>query len=284
MKKLYFPIYTQVSEKPIVITEKLPSKVFDYPFFNDAVPLVRSMNSNRKKIDLSAESNSVNVGSLKLKGFIFHTSHCGSTLLANMLGASKKTRIVSETEAINGLLISKVFYNLEETMLLKSLKTIIDAYLQSLGEAEQLIFKLSSWNVFFINLFQKAYPEVPWIFIDRKTEEVVQSLSKSGLGFVEWFYHPTPILQKYFLGENVQTESFEDYLSAMVEAHKNGAEKARSGKKLVVSYPSFLNEFENKILPHFSLKYSKIELLAAQEIKKYDAKSISKTRYSNLSS
>src|SRR5690606_27561632 len=95
----------------------------------------------------------------------------------------------------------------------------------SLGEAEQVVFKLTSWNVFFIELFQKAYPEVPLIFIDRKTEEVVASLLKSGRGFVEWFYHPTNLLQNYFLGEEKQFESLENYLFAMVEAHKKAAEK-----------------------------------------------------------
>lgn len=279
LKKPYFPVYTQVSQNPKAICEKLPVTVFEYPFFNDAVPLVRPMNSKRKELNLNGEPGFPNPNPLKLKGFIFHTSHCGSTLLANMLGASKKTRIVSETEAINGLLLSTVFYNLEETILLKNLKTIIASYLQPLGEAEQVFFKLTSWNVFFIQLFQKAYPEIPWIFIDRKTEEVVKSLLKSGRGFVEWFYHPTTILQNYFLGEKRQPESIEKYLLEMVEAHKNCAFKAPFGENLFLEYPSFLNEFEDKILPHFGLEYSEKELQAAQEIKKYDSKSFPKKQF-----
>lgn len=277
-KTSYFPIYTEVSKNPVMVCGKLPSEVFSYPFFNDAVSLFRERNT-RKTIGFSDESDFQNSEQLKLKGFIFHTSHCGSTLLANMLGVSKSTRIISETEAINGLLLSAVFYNLEEEVLLKNLKTIIAFYLQPLGEAEQVVFKLTSWNVFFIPLFQKAYPEVPWIFIDRKTEEVVKSLLKSGRGFVEWFYHPTTILQNYFLGEKRHTESVEKYLSEMVEAHKNCAVKAPFGKNLFLEYPSFLNEFEDKILPHFGLEYSEKELQAAQEIKKYDSKSFPKKQF-----
>jgi hypothetical protein len=166
-------------------------EVFEYPFFNDAVPVVRPMNSKRKELQLDVEPHFPNPETLKLKGFIFHTSHCGSTLLAQMLTASKKTRVVSETEAINGLLLSAVFYKMDEVELLKSLKTVISAYLQPIGIAENVVFKLTSWNVFFIELFQKVYPEIPWIFIDRKTEEVAQSLLKSGRGFVEWWHHPT---------------------------------------------------------------------------------------------
>ncbi|SRX54726.1 hypothetical protein [Aequorivita sp. CIP111184] len=281
MKKHYFPVYTQVSQKPITCFKKLPAEVFNYPFFNDAVTLLHPTNSFRKELDLNVGSNFQNSESLNLKGFIFHTSHCGSTLLANMLGVSKKTRIVSETEAINGLLLSAVFYKLEETTLLKNLKTIISDYLEPLGETEQVIFKLTSWNIFFVELFQKAYPNVPWIFIDRKTEDVVKSLYKSGRGFVEWFYHPTTVLQDYFLGNKKENVSFEKYLTAMVEAHKSFAANADFGKNKFLEYPSFIAEFESKILPHFELTYSQDELEAAKGMVKYNAKIFPKTLYNS---
>ena len=283
-KTAYFPSYTKVSETPVTIFEKLHPEVFDPPFFNDAVSIFRAKDSLRKELDLTEETISENRELLPLKGFVFHTSHCGSTLLANMFRTAKKTRVVSETEAINGLLLSAIFYNLEEKILLKSLKTIVESYLQPLGEAEQVVFKLTSWNIFFVGLFQKAYPEVPWIFIDRKTEEVVASLLKSGRGFVEWFYHPTNLLQNYFLGQEKQFESLEYYLFAMVEAHKKAAEKFRFGKNKFLEYPSFPNKFESEILPHFNLNYSEKELENAEEARKYDAKSIYKTPYSNLGS
>tara|TARA_R110002020_G_scaffold34876_2_gene105834 strand:+ start:1804 stop:2655 length:852 start_codon:yes stop_codon:yes gene_type:complete len=273
LKTAYFPIHTYVSKTPVTICEKLPAEVFGYPFFNDAIPLVRTENSLKNELDLNTENTLKNKQLLQIKGFIFHTSHCGSTLLSNMFKASKKTRVISETEAINGLLLSAVFYNLEERSLLKSLKTIMEAYLKPLGEATQVVFKLTSWNIFFIEIFKKAFPHVPWIFINRKTEEVVASLSKSGRGFVEWFHNPNNLLQNHFLGDKKQAESVEKYLLAMVEAHKRAAEKCRYGNDLFVEYPSFLNEFKSKILPHFNLKYSEMELQATEEIKKYDSKS-----------
>ncbi len=273
MKTASFPIYTEIRKNPLLVCYELPAKVFEYPFFNDGASRVRLPNSIRKELDLNSETVIESTVSLQLKGFIFHTSHCGSTLLANMLKASKKTRVVAETEAINGLLLSAVFYDLDEKTLINNLKTIIKAYLQPLDEAEQVVFKLTSWNVFFIELFQKAFPETPWVFIDRRTEEVVASLSKSGRGFVEWFYHPTVLLQNYFLGEKKQTESLEKYLLVMVEAHKNAAEKARLEQSLFLKYPSFINEIEREILPHFNLKYTSKELQTAEEIKRYDAKS-----------
>src|SRR5690606_11649574 len=69
----------------------------------------------------------------------------------------------------------------------------------------------------------------------------------------------------------------------MVEAHKNCAVKAHAEKNLFLEYPSFLYEFENKILPHFGLEYSEKEVLAAAEIKKYDAKSFQKNLFNSNS-
>jgi len=284
LKTASFPIYTEIRKNPLVVCRMLPAEVFEYPFFNDGVSKVSSTNSIRKELDLNSVTVLESKGSLQLKGFIFHISHCGSTLLANMLKASKKTRVVAETEAINGLLLSAVFYDLEEKTLINNLKTIIKAYLQPLDEEEQVVFKLTSWNIFFIELFQKAFPEIPWIFIDRRTEEVVQSLLKSGNGFVEWFYHPTNLLQNYFLDEEKQFKSLENYLFVMIEAHKKTAEKFLLGNNLFLEYPSFPNKFKSEILPHFNLNYFEIELEAAEEARKYDAKSIYKAPYSNLGS
>ncbi len=279
LKKCYFPVYTLPSENPIVVAEQLPAQVFDPPFFNDAVPMFRAQKSISKRFDFNSILSLTNEVSLPLKGFIFHTSHCGSTLLANMLGASQKTRIISETEAINGLLLSAIFYEMDRILLAQHLNAIITAYLQPLGEAEQVLFKLSSWNIFFIDLYQEAFPNVPWIFIDRNTEEVVQSLIKTGGGFAAWYYHPTTLLRDYFLGGNIKEDSIEKYLSAMVEAHKKYAENAHFGQKIVATYPSFLDNVENRILPHFNLKYSKTELAAMEEIKKYNAKSYTKVLF-----
>ncbi|MDN3724246.1 hypothetical protein QRD02_07615 [Aequorivita sp. SDUM287046] len=279
MKKPYFPVYTRVGPNPVAVCEKLPVQVFEYPFFNDGAAMQPRSNPKRKELRLQADPIFPNQEFLKLKGFIFHTSHCGSTLLSNMLKSSKQTRIVAETEAINGLLLSAIFYKLDKEEVLRGLTTIVSAYLQPLGNAKNVIFKLTSWNIFFIELFQKAYPNVPWIFIERNSADVVKSLLKNGRGFVEWWYHPTDLLQKYFLGKNPQPETFDAYLFEMVEAHKAAAQKGNSSNKLALEYPDFINEFESRVLLHFNLNFTNTELEVALEKTKFDAKSIEKSEF-----
>lgn len=255
-----FPIYTEVANEPITICEVIDAKVFDFPFFNEGVKILRNQTTFQKKYTLN-EIGILNENELlELKGFIFHTSHCGSTLLSRMLNESPKIRVVSETEAINGLLLAYVLNGLKEKDILEQLHSIINAYRQPIGTEKYLIFKLTSWNVFMANLFQKLYPSHKWVYINRNTEEVVKSLEKSNGGMENWFYHPVDVLRRHFLDKDFVGKSKEDYLMHLVEQHRKKAYQFKNDNLCLIDYPDFLNEFETKILPHFNIKFSEKEM------------------------
>jgi len=96
-----FPVYTEVAKEPRTICEVIDSKAFDYLFFNEGVTKLKNQTSNNKKYELHEIEILDEDKLLEIKGFIFHTSHCGSTLLSRMLNESPEIRFVSETEAIN---------------------------------------------------------------------------------------------------------------------------------------------------------------------------------------
>jgi hypothetical protein len=268
-----FPVYTEVSKEPITICEVIDAKVFDFPFFNDGVINLRNETSIRKKYELKEIDNLEENKLLVIKGFIFHTSHCGSTLLSRMLQESPKIRVVSETEAINGLLLAYLLNGLPEEKILDQLKSIINAYRQPIGQEKYLIFKLTSWNIFIVNLFQKLYPSTKWIYIDRNTEDVVKSLLKSNGGMESWFHHPVDILRKHFLDKDYNGISKEDYLIHLVEQHRKHAHKFKNNNLLLMTYPEFLEQFDTDILPHFNLKYSKQEINKMKKVMTFNSKS-----------
>ena len=88
-------------------------------------------------------------------------------------------RVVSETEAINGLLLAYLLNNPERKETLRKLELILNAYQQTVHQEKYLIIKMTSWNIFMADLFQELYPSVKWFYIDRNTTEVVSSLQKS---------------------------------------------------------------------------------------------------------
>lgn len=272
MNKKIFPIYTDVSNNPITICMTIDHGVFDYPFFNDGVIKERdySLKEERYTLD-SIELEFEDL--LEIKGFIFHTSHCGSTLMSRMLNESPEIRVVSETEAINGLLLSYVLNQKKEEVVLLQLKKIINAYRQPLNQEKYLIFKLSSWNIYMANLFQKLYPKVRWLYIDRNTSEVVQSLLKSEGGMESWYYHANDSLRKYFVDNNYSGGNKESYLIHLVEQHRKQAKAFKNEMACFLNYPNFINSFSSQVLPHFGLKVSQEDRIKMENISLFEAKS-----------
>jgi hypothetical protein len=272
-----FPTFTHVAPDPVTVCERMSAGVFDYPFFNEGV--AKSGRGARERLTLDVDAATTPpVGRLALKGFIFHTSHCGSTLLARMLAASPRVRVVSETEAINGLLLAYRLYGLPEEQVLTRLSAILDTYRQPLEAEAFLVFKLTSWNVFFAGLFQRLYPDVGWVYIDRETDAVVRSLLASGGGFADWWHHPVDAIRRHFLGPEAGGGDLHMYLERMVELHRQQAAAARNGKALFLDYPGFLPDLE-RISTHLALDLSEGELRRAAGVTAFEAKSFEKVRF-----
>lgn len=272
MKEVKFPVYTTVAPVPNTICEVVGAAAFDYPFFNDGVVHSRVQLTERKTYKLDDLDNFNAADLLEIKGFIFHTAHCGSTLLSKMLSKLPKVRVVSETEAINGLLLSSLLYDLPEATVLNHLKRIMDAYRQPIHDEQYLIFKMTSWNVFFVHIFQKLYPDTNWIYIDRDTEDMVQSLLKSGKGFVDWWNHPVDSMRQHFLSDTDIYEDQEGYIRLMLLKHRHFAHQGKNEKSCFVDYPDFIAEYESVILPHFNLRYSKSEIALSLEMTQFESK------------
>lgn len=279
--EVIFPVYTSVSGQPVTIFQSLDRQVFDYPFFNKGVQKRRVFAADKKLYEWENLPMSGEQDLLPLKGFIFHTSHCGSTLLARMLGSLPGVRVVSETEAINGLLLSAIFYNIPEQQVLSYLHRIMETYRQPMEGDKWLIFKLTSWNVFFIGLFQQLYPNVPWIYLDRATDEVVQSLLSKGSGFADWWDHPADVLRQHFIEKDFISSDKESFLRHMVNQHRYHAQKNMNSNACLLKYPAFIHQFESVILPHFKLFFRENEIREAMETTRYDSKEFEKILYAN---
>ena len=269
-----FPVYTTIGKKPETICKRIKTDVFDYPFFNQGIRACTINHEKRYSIDEFTPTPSET--SLHLKGFIYHTSYCGSTLLSQMLGQIKNVRVVSEPEAINGLLLSYALCDLEENTTIKQLTQIINSFRQPEGEKKYLILKLTSWNVFFIHLFLKAFPQQKWMYIDRDTEHIMNSLSHRNGGFIDWWNHPVDMWRSYFVGVSSEQESKEDYLRKMIEGHRYHAQTHRNENSLFTIYPDFLQSYTENILPHFELYPTIDELKNVLHISKYNSKFVKK--------
>ncbi len=116
-------------------------------------------------------------GCLPLSGFIFHTGRCGSTLLAKILGSSRKNHLISEAQPLNKIFthFTDVTGAIESETENKTIyKNLLLALARKRLDTHQRCFvKFSSYNIHFIEFIQTVFPEVPTIFIRRDTLEVV---------------------------------------------------------------------------------------------------------------
>jgi hypothetical protein len=127
-------------------------------------------------IDLLRERHAVNPG-LEPRGFIFHMSRCGSTLLSQVLAALPQNVMISEAGAIDAVLRARFREpSLTDEQRANWLLWTVSALAQRrTGDEEQLFIKFDSWNVLDFPLIQRAFPGVPWIFLYRNPIEVLAS-------------------------------------------------------------------------------------------------------------
>lgn len=108
---------------------------------------------------------------------IFHVSRCGSTLVAQMLGAIDRHVVVAEPPILDELLRATPGASDEDRI------AWLRGAVRALGRAappggERLFVKLDCWHLFHLPLLDRAFPEVPFWFVHRDPLEVLVSLMR----------------------------------------------------------------------------------------------------------
>ncbi|HYV04817.1 MAG TPA: sulfotransferase family protein [Blastocatellia bacterium] len=120
---------------------------------------------------------------LEPRGFIFHMSRCGSTLVSQMLAALDVSVVISEASPVDTVLRAQ-FQDpaLDDEQRAEWLRWIVSALGQPRSGGEtQLFIKFDCWNALELPLIRRAYPRVPWVFLYRDPVEVlVSQLAKRG--------------------------------------------------------------------------------------------------------
>ena len=270
MNKIY-PVHTLLSKEPKTLCQRLDEEVFQYPFFNEGV--LSAKGYSKEKYGLESVRIKNPKEELELKGLIFNVSHCGSTLLCRMLNQIQKVKVVSEPEAINGLLLSKSLFSISEEKIKKQLKEIIKLYQQKTDSKEYLVIKLTSWNVYFIDLFLQLFPETKWLFLDRETASLINSLSQAEGGFLDWWKISTDELRKKFYVSGKEITNKTEYLNELIYGHRMFANQRKSKKSLFLKYPEFIEQ-HSEILKHLGIIPTDQEINLLRETIQYESKSM----------
>lgn len=156
---------------------------FHEPFFHQTVEKVRTRRPDLKSVvtDVDALLQIDNLASRHPPtGFIFHTSRCGSTLVANACRALEASRVIAEPPVVDKL-ISRLFTDAEpdsakELLYLTLIKSAIQSLAPVHSNFEQRFFlKFACASILQIKLIRRIWPTVPFLVLYRHPLEITVS-------------------------------------------------------------------------------------------------------------
>jgi gluconate kinase len=203
-------------------------------------------------IEALAEFAAMSPG-LEPAGLIFHTSRCGSTLLAQMFASLGAALVMSEPAPIDSVLRAQLATSgLSDDDRVDWLRWMASALGQPSGGQTRFVIKLDAWAILDFPLIRRAFPDSACIFVYRDPLEVIASqLSRRG-------YHMIPgTLPPDWLGLSPgepTSMSPEDYCAAVLgRLCETAAHAASVGSLDLINYSSLPEAVPGTVAPLFGI-------------------------------
>jgi hypothetical protein len=203
------------------------------------------------------------------RGFIFHMSRCGSTLVSQMLAASDRNLVVSEAAPVDTIVRAKdTRAELIDDQHVEWLTSMIAALGQPRCREQNFFVKTLSSHATALPLFRRAFPSVPWIFLYRDPVEVLVShLHSPSNQMIQ-----TAPTGNLYAGKSQRRLRLESLASTLAKICASAVRHYREGDGLLVNYRELPDALWNRILPHFGVSCSKSDRTATRKVARYDAK------------
>jgi hypothetical protein len=153
------------------------------PFFEQTVHRLRSQAPKPEErfteFDALVQLEKI-FDSVAPSGFIFHSSRCGSTLLANACRAIDDAIVLSEPPAVDKLMARFITDVDEHGAKAKLYSIFLRGIVKALGQRrsgneQHLFVKFACCSVSQIERIQHIWPDVPWVFLYRDPVETIVS-------------------------------------------------------------------------------------------------------------
>jgi hypothetical protein len=163
---------------PVVDWADLSAERFVEPFFDQTVARWASGPRARPLVRTGLEALAAldSEPSLEPVGMIFHLSRCRSTLASRLLGTLPGVVVLAEPAPLNALL-GLDSDQIDEVALVEAVRLLVRALGRCRhGDERLLVLKCSSWNIRRRAVLAAAFPETPWIWVQRDPARVLASL------------------------------------------------------------------------------------------------------------
>lgn len=255
----------------------LGTKLMTAPFFDQTISECKSLPENSKlRSSLSTvsvfEAWTEQTESIKPTAFIFHVSRCGSTLLSQLLSLMEENIVLSEVPFFDELL-RRGFTQQQMNDMLPVLKSAITLYGTKRNNSQKNLFiKTDSWHIHFYRELRLLYPDVPFIFLYRRPDEVIRSHQKlRGMQAVPGVIEPA--LFGFKADEAIQM-NLDEYTAAVLETYYKGitAIITKDKNTIAINYNEGAMNMMNKIAAFTKLKIQPHDADAMMQRAEFNAK------------
>lgn len=205
-------------------------------------------------------------------GFIFHLSRCGSTLVSQLCASLDGVAVLAEAEPINTVLHLDPA-TVDKGLQAECLRLLIRAFGRGRVGARRFLVKFSSWNVLYLDILRRAFPDVPCVFVARSPDEVVASLLNGPPGWMR--LRQEPARAEALLGVDAGITAGLDapgFCVDVLERFLHAALAAEAGQSLYIDYANLPDSVWNRVLPWFGITPSAAELAKLPSLAQFNAK------------
>jgi len=207
------------------------------------------------------------------KGFIFHLSRCGSTLLGQLLAGFPENMVLSEPPPLDFVLRSHYIKpELTRSQRIDWLRGMIRCFGQQPAGAETNLFiKFDAWHIHELPLIREAFPDVPWIFLYRDPVEVLVSHAKQpGAWTIPGMMHPAMLQADP--SDWIPGHQEEYCAKILAKICHDGLRYSRENGGLLLNYEELPEVMGTRLANAFCLRQDDNALKQMREIACFDAK------------
>jgi len=273
-----------VDERPGLLWVEMAGVSLDEPFFQQTVDRARQ----DKRGELFTEFDVLlqlekTLESVPPTGFIFHSSRCGSTLVANACRAIANSIVLSEANAIDKL-IARFFTDANEGGVKESLYSIfLRGVVHALGQRrsgneQHLFIKFACTSFAQIERITRIWPHVPWLFLYRDpVETIVSNANHQPSWLLDDDWRVLASITGVSTNE-VAAMSLEERCARSIGSFYSRAVALANDKSMLLNYNQLSVPVISSVLEFFNVSPSTQELEAIERTSGVYSKEVSRTR------